>query len=172
MPTHDPVHQITIVPRGGAGGMTVYLPSDDRSYLSRNEMFEDIVSLLGGRVAEQLRLADISTGASNDIQWASALARDMVSKYGMSDRLGTVSYGTDGEVFIGRDLEKSKSYSEKVAGEIDEEVKTLIDRAYARCTEILQANLDKVDAVAAYLLENETMDRAAFEALMAENAAQ
>ena len=172
LPTHDPVHQITIVPRGGAGGMTVYLPTDDRSYLSRNEMFEDIVSLLGGRVAEQLRLEDISTGASNDIQRASAIARDMVSKYGMSDRLGTVSYGTDGEVFIGRDLEKSKSYSEKVAGDIDEEVKALIDRAYARCTEILQANLDKVDAVAAYLLENETMDRAAFEALMAEEAEQ
>jgi len=172
LPTHDPVHQITIVPRGGAGGMTISLPADDQSYLSRNEMFETIVSLLGGRVAEQLRLNDISTGASNDIQRASAIARDMVSKYGMSPKLGTVSYGTDGEVFIGRDLEKSKSYSERVAGDIDEEVKALIDSAYARCTEILQANLDKLDAVAEYLLENETMDRADFEAMMAEQTEQ
>jgi len=135
-------------------------------------MFETIVALLGGRVAEQLRLNDISTGASNDIQRASAIARDMVSKYGMSPKLGTVSYGTDGEVFIGRDLEKSKSYSERVAGDIDEEVKALIDSAYARCTEILQANLDKLDAVAEYLLENETMDRADFEAMMAEQTEQ
>lgn len=166
LPTHDPVHQITIVPRGGAGGMTVSLPSDDQSYLSRSEMFEQIVSLLGGRVAEQLLMEDISTGASNDIQRASAIARDMVGKYGMSLKLGTVSYGSDGEVFIGRDYEKSKSYSERVAGDIDEEVKALVDQAYARCTEILSANLDKIEAIAAYLLENETMDREAFEKVM------
>lgn len=167
LPTHDPVHQITIVPRGGAGGMTVYLPQDDQSYLSRNEMFEQIVSLLGGRIAEQLLMEDISTGASNDIQRASAIARDMVSKYGMSPKLGAVSYGSDGEVFIGRDYEKSKSYSERVAGDIDDEVKALVDQAYAKCTEILSANLDKIQEIAGYLLEHETMDRTAFEQTMA-----
>jgi len=166
LPTHDPVHQITIVPRGSAGGMTVFLPEDDQSFLSRNEMFEQIVSLLGGRVAEQLCMDDISTGASNDIQRASAIARDMVSKYGMSARLGTVAYGSEGEVFIGRDYEKSKSYSERIAGDIDEEVKALIDQAYARCTEILTANRDKVEQIAAYLLEHETMTREEFEAAM------
>ena len=167
LPTHDPVHQITTVPRGGAGGMTVYLPQDDQSFLSRNEMFEQIVSLLGGRVAEQLLMEDISTGASNDIQRATAIARDMVSKYGMSPKLGTVSYGSDEEVFIGRDYEKAKSYSERVAGDIDEEVKNLVDRAYARCTEILTGDLEKVRQIAGYLLEHETMDRAAFEQAMA-----
>jgi len=166
LPTHDPVHQITIIPRGGAGGMTVYLPEDDRSYLSRNEMFEQIVSLLGGRVAEQICMDDISTGASNDIQRASAIARDMVSKYGMSRKLGTVAYGTEGEVFIGRDYEKSKSYSERVAGDIDEEVKELIDQAYARCTEILTENREKLEQIAEYLLEHETMSREEFEKAM------
>ena len=166
LPTHDPVHQISIVPRGSAGGMTVFLPEDDQSFMSRNEMFEQIVSLLGGRVAEQLCMDDISTGASNDIQRASAIARDMVSKYGMSARLGTVAYGSEGEVFIGRDYEKSKSYSERIAGDIDEEVKALIDQAYARCTEILTANRDKVEQIAAYLLEHETMTREEFEAAM------
>ena len=166
LPTHDPVHQISIVPRGSAGGMTVFLPEDDQSFMSRNEMFEQIVSLLGGRVAEQLCMDDISTGASNDIQRASAIARDMVSKYGMSARLGTVAYGSEGEVFIGRDYEKSKSYAERIAGDIDEEVKALIDQAYARCTEILTANRDKVEQIAAYLLEHETMTREEFEAAM------
>ena len=168
LPTHDPVHQISIIPRGGAGGMTVSLSEDDQSYLSRNEMFEQIVSLLGGRVAEQLCMDDISTGASSDIRRASSIARDMVSKYGMSPRLGTVAYGSDGEIFVGRDYEKSKSYSERVAGEIDDEVKSLIDQAYRRCTEILQANQAKVEQIAAYLLEHETMGRAVFEAAMAE----
>ena len=166
LPTHDPVHQITIIPRGTAGGMTVYLPEDDHSYMSRKEMFEQIVSLLGGRVAEQLCMEDISTGASNDIQRASAIARDMVSKFGMSEKLGTVAYGSDGEVFIGRDYEKSKSYSEQVAGDIDAEVKALIDQAYARCTEILSANREKLEQIAAYLLEHETMSREEFEAAM------
>jgi len=166
LPTHDPVHQITIIPRGGAGGMTVYLPEDDHSYMSRNEMFEQIVSLLGGRVAEQICMSDISTGASNDIQRASAIARDMVSKYGMSDKLGTVAYGTEGEVFIGRDYEKSKSYSEKIAGDIDDEVKLLIDRAYARCTEILTENREKLEQIAQFLLEHETMSREEFEDAM------
>lgn len=166
LPTHDPVHQITIVPRGGAGGMTISLPTDDQSYMSRNEMFEQIVSLLGGRVAEAQMLEDISTGASNDIERATSLARDMVSKYGMSQKLGAVSYGSDDEVFIGRDYEKSKSYSEKVAGDIDEEVKNIIDQAYARCEELLRENRSKLETVADYLLEHETMDRAAFEAVM------
>ena len=169
LPTHDPVHQITIIPRGGAGGMTISLPADDQNYQSRNEMFEQIVSLLGGRAAEQLLLEDISTGASNDIQRATAIARDMVSKYGMSQRLGTVSYGSDGEVFIGRDYEKSKAYSEKVAGDIDEEVKIIIDQAYKRCTQLLQENLDKLQKVADNLLQNETMDRATFETIMKED---
>ena len=166
LPTHDPVHQITIIPRGGAAGMTISLPVDDQTHLTRNEMFEQIVSLLGGRVAEQLMLDDISTGASNDIQRASDLARDMVSKYGFSEKLGTVAYGADGEVFIGRDYEKSKSYSEKVAGDIDDEVKAIIDRAYARCAEILNANREKLDQIADYLVKNETMDRDAFEEAM------
>ncbi len=169
LPTHDPVHQITIIPRGGAGGMTISLPADDQNYQSRNEMFEQIVSLLGGRAAEQLLLEDISTGASNDIQRATAIARDMVSKYGMSQRLGTVSYGSDGEVFIGRDYEKSKAYSEKVAGDIDEEVKIIIDQAYKRCTQLLQENLDKLQKVADNLLQNEAMDRATFETIMKED---
>jgi len=166
LPTHDPVHQITIIPRGGAAGMTISLPVDDQSHMTRNEMFEQIVSFLGGRVAEQLLLEDISTGASNDIQRASDIARDMVSKYGFSEKLGTVAYGSDGEVFIGRDYEKSKSYSEKVAGDIDDEVKALIDRAYARCEELLNANLEKVTEIADYLVEHETMDRETFEQAM------
>ena len=168
LPTHDPVHQITIVPRGGAGGMTLSLPADDQNYLSRNEMFEQIVSLLGGRVAEQLFLQDISTGASNDIQRATDIARDMVQKYGMSEKLGAVNYSAEGEVFIGRDYEKSKPYSERIAGDIDEEVKALIDRAYRRSEEILNANRQKLQAIADYLMEHETMDRAAFEAAMAQ----
>jgi len=139
---------------------------DDQSHVSRNEMFEQIVSLLGGRVAEQLLLEDISTGASNDIQRASEIARDMVTKYGFSEKLGTVAYGSDGEVFIGRDYEKSKSYSEKVAGDIDDEVKALVDRAYARCEELLNANLEKVTEIADYLVEHETMDRETFEEAM------
>ena len=171
LPTHDPVHQITIIPRGSAGGMTVFLPEDDRSFHSRNEMYELIVSLLGGRVAEQLCLGDISTGASNDIQRATEIARDMVSKYGMSDALGTVAYGSDGEVFIGRDYEKSKSYSEQVAGTIDAEVKTLIDKAYAHCTKILQDNKTKLAQIASYLLEHENMSREEFEAMMKEENA-
>ncbi len=166
LPTHDRVHQITIIPRGNAGGMTVYLPEDDHSYRSRNEMFEQLVSLLGGRVAEQLCLADISTGASNDIQRASALARDMVSRFGMSEKLGTVAYGSDDEVFIGRDYEKTRAYSDRTAGEIDAEIKALIDRAYARCTEILEENRAKLEQVAEYLLEHENMSREEFEAMM------
>jgi len=164
--THDPVHQISIVPRGAAGGMTISLPREDRSFLSRTEMFEQIVSLLGGRVAEKLVLNDISTGAANDIQRASAIARKMVTYYGMSEKLGTVSFesGHD-EIFIGRSMAQTRSYSEEVAALIDEEVKRIIDEAYNQCQKILSLNLEKLVTIAEYLLENETMDAAAFEAV-------
>ena len=168
LPNHDPVHQVTIVPRGGAGGITVSLPADDQDYMSRNEMFEQIEAVLGGRVAEQLCLQDISTGASSDIRQATSVARDMVQRYGMSDKLGPVSYAADGEVFIGRDYEKSKPYSERVAGDIDDEVKAIIDRAYRRCQEILTDHRDQLEKIAKYLMEFETMDRATFEQVMAE----
>ena len=168
LPNHDPVHQVTIVPRGGAGGITISLPADDQDYMSRNEMFEQIVADLGGRVAEQLCLQDISTGASSDIQQATSVARDMVQRYGMSDKLGPVSYAADGEVFIGRDYEKSKPYSERVAGDIDDEVKAIIDRAYRRCQEILTDHRYQLERIAKYLMEFETMDRATFEKAMAE----
>ena len=157
LPTHDPVHQITIIPRGRSLGATWYLPKEDSSHLTRNEMYEKIVGLLGGRVAEELFLGDISTGASNDIDRASSLARDMVGRYGMCEKIGTISYTGGEEVFIGRDFEKTKSYSEKVAGTIDDEVKVLIDKAYDHCRTILTENKDKMEAVVAYLLENETM---------------
>ena len=166
LPTQDPVHQVTIVPRGAAGGMTVSLPDHDRNYVSRNQMFEEIVSLLGGRIAEALELDDISTGASNDIQRATAIARDMAARYGMSKKLGTVSYENDSEIFVGRDYEKTKSYSERVAGEIDEETKAVIDEAYAACKTILEEHRDKLRAVADFLLAHDTMNRDQFEACM------
>ena len=164
--TQDPVHLITIIPRGQAGGMTISLPRDDQTFASRNEMFESIVAFLGGRVAEQLKLGDISTGASNDIQRATGLARDMVSKYGMSSLLGPVSYSSDSEVFIGRDYEKTKSYSEKIAGSIDDEVHAIIEQAYDRCTAILQEQDEKLETVAAFLLEHSSMSAAQFTAVM------
>ena len=164
--THDPVHQITIIPRGGAGGMTISLPREDRSFASRNEMFEDIVAFLGGRVAEQLQMDDISTGASNDLQRATGIARDMVSRYGMSARLGPVSYADGNEIFVGRDYEKQRSYSERVAGEIDDEVAHIMQSAYKRCTEILEENRGKIEEIAAYLLEHNSMSREQFEAAM------
>ena len=155
--------QITIVPRGMAGGMTISLPEEDRSYLSKHYMEDQIVGLLGGRVAEKLCLNDISTGASNDIQRATAIARKMVTVYGMSERLGTVSFdsGND-EVFIGRTMGHSRGYSEAVAAQIDQEVKDLVDGAYRRCQDILEAQRDKLEQVAQYLLEHETMERDAF----------
>ena len=166
LPTHDPVHQITIIPRGGAGGMTVSLPREDRNFASRNEMFEDIVAFLGGRVAEQLQMDDISTGASNDLQRATGIARDMVARYGMSARMGPVSYADDHEIFVGRDYEKQKSYSERVAGEIDDEIAEIMQAAYRRCTEILEASRDQIEQIAAYLLEHNSMSREQFEAAM------
>lgn len=166
LPTHDPVHQITIVPRGMAGGMTISLPTEDHSYMSRNQMLEQIVSLLGGRVAEALMLDDISTGASNDIQRATSIAKSMITKYGMSSRLGPVSFDSDGEVFIGRDYGHTKGYSEESASHIDTEVQEILHQCYQRCQEILKSNLEKLTEVSNYLLEHETMDGETFRVMM------
>ena len=157
LPTQEEVRHITIIPRGRSLGATWYLPKDDTSNLTRNEMYEEIVSLLGGRVAEAIFIGDISVGASNDIDRASRLARDMVARYGMCESLGTVSYLSDDEIFVGRDFEKTKSYSEKVAGTIDDEVKALIDKAYRHCEQLLKDNKDKMEQVVKFLLENESM---------------
>ena len=163
LPTQDPVHQITIIPRGPAGGMTISLPQEDRAYQSKAELEEHIAVCLGGRVAEQLVLGDISTGASNDIQKASSIARAMVTKYGMSEKLGTITYGNESdEVFIGRTMAQARSYSEDVAGLIDEEVKSIVDRAYARCEEILTRCRPQLELTAQYLLAHETMSGAEF----------
>ena len=171
LPDHDPVHQITIVPRGQAGGMTISLPDEDRSYLSRSYLLSQIVSLLGGRAAEQLILGDISTGASNDIQRATSMARKMVGTYGMSDRLGTVAFdaGHD-EVFIGKSMAQTRPYSEKTAAEIDEEISRIIGEAYARCLAILEENRARLVTVAEYLLAHETMSAADFETVFTDNA--
>ena len=167
LPTHDPVHQISIVPRGNALGLTWTRPMEDSNQLTRNEMYEQIVGLMGGRVAEALFLQDISTGASNDIDRASKLARDMVARYGMCEKLGTVSYTGGDELFIGRDYQSTKSYSEKVAGTIDDEVKAIIDKAYAQCSEILRRDEEKLNRVVEFLLENETMSGSQFAQCMA-----
>jgi cell division protease FtsH len=161
---HDPVHQISIIPRGAAGGMTISLPNEDKFFMSKSEMFERIISLLGGRVAEKLVLDDISSGASNDIQRATDIARRMVTRYGMSDEIGPIAFGSEhDEVFLGRDLASTRNYSEDVAAKIDREIKKIIDRAYSRCEEILRREIDKLHAVAEYLLEYETMDADTFE---------
>ena len=164
LPQHDPVHQITIVPRGQAGGMTISLPDEDRSYLSREYMVQQIVSLLGGRAAEQLMLGDISTGASNDIQRATSLARKMVGTYGMSDKLGTVAFdaGSD-EVFIGKSMGHTRPYSEKTASEMDSEIRAIIDDAYQKAQEILKTYQQQLTEIAEYLLANETMTGDVFE---------
>ena len=164
LPTADPVHQITIIPRGGAGGMTISLPQEDKSYQSRTELLEDIATYLGGRCAEELVLGDISTGASSDLERATAIARAMVAKYGMSEALGNVVFDTGhDEVFLGRSMAQTKPYSEEVAGQIDKEVRALIDQAKARCMDILEKRRDILDRVAQYLLEHETMDAQTFE---------
>ena len=166
LPNHDPVHQITIIPRGRAAGMTVSLPEEESSHLTRNEMYEDIVAGLGGRVAEALFCQDISTGASHDIRRVTQLARDMVAKYGMSEKIGPIAYAGDEEVFLGRDFEKTKSYSEQVAGLLDGEVRAIIDRAYNQCAKLLQENREKLLQVADFLLAHETMSGAQFKACM------
>ncbi len=164
LPTQDPVHQISIIPRGMAGGYTMYRPTEDKSFMSRTEMVENIISLLGGRVAEKLVLDDISTGASNDIERATQIARNMVTKYGMSERVGTITLGSNQEeVFLGRDFATQKEYSEETAAIIDEEVKSIIDFAYKKAAEILQANMDKLTAVANVLLEKEKIDGEEFD---------
>lgn len=166
LPEHDPVRHISIIPRGQSLGATWSTPREDSTHRTRNAMYEDIVALLGGRVAEALFVGDISTGASSDIDRATKLARDMVARFGMCEKLGTVSYTGGGEIFVGRDYEKTKSYSEKVAATIDDEVKDLIDRAYAHCKDILTREQEKLMQVVEYLLENETMTGAQFAACM------
>ncbi len=162
----DPVHMITIIPRGGAGGFTMYLPEEDKSYRSKSDMEEYIVRLLGGRVAEKLALDDISTGASNDIERATKIARAMVTTYGMSDALGPISYGTsDDEVFLGRDFNKIRNYSEEVAGKIDAEMRRIIDTAYHKTEKLLGENMEKLHNVAQALLEKETISGKEFEIL-------
>ena len=167
--TTDPVHQITIIPRGAAGGMTISLPQEDRSYRSKKELAEQVAVCLGGRVAEQLMLGDISTGASNDLERASSIARAMVTKYGMSDKLGTVVFDTGhDEVFIGRTMAQARTYSEEVAGLIDQEVRAIIDAGYKRCQEILIAQRQRLIKVAEFLLEHEIMTAEEFQRVCAE----
>ena len=161
--SQDPVHQITIIPRGPAGGMTISLPQEDRAYQSRRELEERIAVCLGGRVAEQLVLGDVYTGAASDIQKASSIARSMVTKFGMSDKLGAIAYGNESdEVFIGRTMAQARSYSEEVAGLIDEEVKAIVDQAYSRCEEILTRCRKELELTAQYLLTHETMSGETF----------
>ena len=169
LPTQDPVHEISIVPRGMAGGYTMYRPTEDKSFISKTYMEETIVSLLGGRVSEALILDDISTGASNDIERATKMARSMVTVYGMSDRLGTIMFdGDNGEVFLGRDLAQSKTYSEETAAIIDEKIKKIIDTAYERAKRILSENIDKLHIVAGILLEKEKIDGDEFDKVFEE----
>lgn len=169
LPTQDPVHQISIIPRGMAGGYTMYRPTEDKNFMSRTEMVENIVSLLGGRVAEKLVLDDISTGASNDIERATQIARSMVTKYGMSERVGTITLGSNQEeVFLGRDLAQGREYSEETAGIVDEEVKSIIDFAYRKAEELLKAHMEQLTKVANVLLEKEKIDGEEFDEIFGE----
>jgi ATP-dependent metallopeptidase hflB len=168
--TQDPVHEISIIPRGMAGGYTMYRPSEDKSFISKTEMEEQIISLLGGRVAEELVIKDISTGASNDIERATAIAKSMITKYGMNARLGTVTYGSESqEVFLGRDLAQEKTYSEETAAIIDEEIKKMISKSYQRAKELLEQNMDKLDAVATVLIEKEKITEEEFNQVFDQN---
>jgi len=170
--TADPVHQITIIPRGQAGGMTISLPEEDKSYHSKRELEESIARCLGGRVAEQIVLGDISTGASNDLERATAIARAMVTKYGMSERLGTVVFDSgNNEVFIGRTMAQARTYSEDVAAAIDEEIRAIIDKAYKKCEEILSAKRAELDLTANFLLAHETMSAEEFALVFTDPAA-
>ncbi|MBS4785218.1 MAG: ATP-dependent zinc metalloprotease FtsH [Clostridiales bacterium] len=166
-PTQDPVHEISIIPRGMAGGYTMSLPEDDRGYMSKKAMEENIVTLLGGRMAELVVLDDISTGASNDLERATQIARSMVTRYGFSEKLGPIVYGQDqGEVFLGMDINRTPNYSETVATQIDEEVRRIIEEAYDRARTILESHRDQLDVVAQYLMENEKIGEFGFKALM------
>ena len=170
LPTQDPVHEISIIPRGMAGGYTMYRPSEDKSFISKTEMEEQIISLLGGRVAEEIVIKDISTGASNDIERATAIAKSMITKYGMNERLGTVTYGSESqEVFLGRDLAQEKTYSEETAAIIDEEIKKMISKSYQRAKELLEQNMDKLDAVATVLIEKEKITEEEFNQVFDQN---
>ena len=163
----DPVQEISIIPRGMAGGYTLYVPTDDKSYSSKNRMLDELVSLLGGRVAESIVLGDVSTGASNDIERATEIARKMVTKYGMSDKLGPIAFGQgNDEVFLGKDYSHMRNYSENTAAEIDNEINSIITAAYDRCRNILTDNMDKLNAVAEYLIDKEKMDGKVFSAIM------
>ena len=173
LPTLDPVQQISIIPTARTGGYTLSIPQEDHYFTSRRHMQEEIVSLLGGRVAEYLIFDDFTTGASNDIQRATSLARNMVTRYGMSTKLGSVVYGSehsDNEVFLGRDFSSTKNYSEKTASEIDDEIRTIVDNAYAQCTEIIKDNIDKLHFIAEYLVKNEIMDEEQFKVAMSTDA--
>ncbi len=170
LPSQDPVHQVSIIPRGRAGGYTMSLPSEDKYYNTKNDMLDDIIVLLGGRVAEKLVLDDISTGASNDIERASKIARQMVTKFGMSDKLGPINYGSDSnEIFIGRDFAHSKNFSEKVSAEIDDEVRSIINNCYNRCFSMIKENNDKLEAVAQALIEKEKISGEEFEQIFNES---
>ena len=167
----EPVHQISIIPSGRAGGYTLSFPKEDKSYMSRSTMQDEIITLLGGRVAEQIILGDISTGASNDIQRATSIARQMVTKYGMSDKLGPILYGSESssdEVFLGRDFNNTRNYSEETASLIDSEVKRIVSEAYAQAEQILRENIDRLHFVASYLMKNEIMEEAQFVRAMSE----
>ena len=166
LPHHPPVQMITIIPRGPAGGLTMFLPEEDQDDISRSQMYESIVSDLGGRIAESLKMDDISTGASADIQHATSIAHEMVTRYGMSEALGTVRYGDDNEVFVGMSYGRTRPYSEQTAGKIDDEVRRIVDRAYEQCEKILRDHDDKLEEVASYLLAHDTMTRTQFTACM------
>ena len=164
LPDTDPVHMVTIIPRGMAGGFTAYIPEEDRSYMTKKQMEDKLIQLLGGRVAEALVLEDISTGAQNDIERATKIARQMVTHYGMSNKLGPMTYGTDDEeVFLGRDFGRGRNYSEEVAAAIDKEMRILIDNAYNKAEKLLKENMDTLHRIAEALLEKETLDAKQFE---------
>ena len=165
LPSQDPVHQVSIIPRGMAGGFTMSLPKEDKYYSSKNEMLDELVVLLGGRVAEKLVLDDISTGASNDIERATEMARSMVTKYGMSDKIGPISFNSNEEVFLGRDFATTKNMSDATAAVIDSEIKRIIDEAYQRCSKMISENMPMLDKIARALLEHETIGEKHFEAL-------
>ncbi len=168
LPTQDPIHQVSIIPRGQAGGYTMYKPNEDKQYISKSEMLERIVVMLGGRVAEKIVLDDVSTGAQNDIERATKIARNMVTKYGMSEKLGPMTFGTaQDEVFLGKDFAQTRNYSEQVAAEIDKEVKGIIDKAYERAESLLRENISKLHSVAEALIEREKIEGPEFDELFA-----
>ena len=166
LPGTDPVHQVTIVPRGMAGGFTMILPEEDKYYATKGEMEEQVIHLLGGRVAEKITLDDISTGASNDIERATEIARSMVTKYGMSDKIGPINYSSSDEIFLGKDFSTKKNFSEEVAAVIDEEIHRIVETAFAKAEKLLSDHIDMLRTIAEVLLEVETLDGEQFEALV------